>query len=321
MISSLALAIKNLVRPVISLTLIFCLSAWLSSGPSAAPSTPPVIWSSKSQSWVAYEDFVIALRRTDLIFLGELHDNPEHHQHRARLLVDLNRTNLHVVFEQLPSQASFLIPGKGSNLLGHLRTKGFNDKAWQWPLHEPLFSAAQRLGIWVTGGNLAPSQGRRFYSDGLNAVPRNIKLILDKAPLSAIALAELDTALIEGHCGHLPERLLPVMRLVQQSTDISMVLSAVASLPAVVIAGNGHVQKNFGMPHYVSYLRPASNVASVGFLESPLVEAYITDTQAVALAAIPPPALREQQAFDFVWMTSKIDREDPCKALINFKQR
>jgi uncharacterized iron-regulated protein len=40
------------------------------------------------------------------------------------------------------------------------------------------------------------------------------------------------------------------MRLVQQSTDISMVINALTSLPAVVIAGNGHVQKNFGMPHY-----------------------------------------------------------------------
>jgi uncharacterized iron-regulated protein len=311
----------NLIRFVTFLTVTIFLSAWLSSGFFAAPLTRPAVWSSKSQTWITYEDLVKHLQRADLIFLGELHDNPQHHEHRARLLEDLNRRNLHVVFEQLPSQAPFLIPREGGSLLAYLQSKGFNEKAWQWPLHEPLFLAAQRIGLSVTGGNLIPGQGRRFFSDGLNAVSGDIKSVLDNVPLSAVALEELDVALIEGHCGHLPESMLPTMRLVQQSTDISMALSAVASLPAVVIAGNGHVQKNFGMPHYASYLRPTSNVASVGFLESALLGVSNNSPQEVALTATEPPPLRDQQLFDFIWMTTRIDREDPCKALINFNQR
>lgn len=318
---SIAPAAAGLVGLLTSLAVTFCVSVWLSSGLSAAPLNLPSVWSSKSRAWITYEDLVSDLRHADLVFLGELHDNPHHHKYRARLLGDLHRTNLHVVFEQLPSQSPFLIPGEGVSLLEVLKLKGFNGEAWQWPLHEPLFLAVQRYGLAVTGGNLIPGQGRRFFADGLNAVPGEIKAILEKAPLSATALAELDAALIEGHCGHLPKGLLPAMRLVQQSTDISMALSAVASLPAIVIAGNGHVQKNFGMPHYAGYLRPTSKVVSVGFLESSVLDARNTSVRAAIPIALEPPALRDQQLFDFIWFTALIDREDPCKAIINFNRR
>ena len=312
---------SRLVRSSSFLTIVFCLTVWFASGLSAAPLTRPAIWSSTSQTWFGYEDLVKNLRRTDLVFLGELHDNPEHHKHRARLLGDLNRANLHVVFEQLPSQESFVIPRAENSLLQHLQLKGFNDRAWEWPLHEPLFAAAQRIGLPVTGGNLLPGLGRRFLSDGSNAVPEGIKAVLEQAPLSAAALADLDAALIEGHCGHLPKSMLPIMRLVQQSTDISMVINALTSLPAVVIAGNGHVQKNFGMPHYANHLLRTRNVIAVGFLESPPLKAAVAESRSGTLSAVEIPAIGDQQLFDFIWVTTRIDREDPCKTPINFNHR
>ncbi len=72
---------------------------------------------------------------------------------------------------------------------------------------------------------------------------------------------------------------------------------------SVLIAGNGHVRRDRGVPFY---LKSPKNVVSVGHLE---VEKSLTDPRAYAVSmgasALP---------FDYVVFTPRATDEDPCEA-------
>lgn len=280
----------------------------------AAQPMPDQIWSTAAQRWLPYAEFVQTLRAADLVFLGEQHDNPFHHEARATLIADLARPGLQLVFEQLPAQDRFTIPSQETNVLGLLRARGFQDKAWGWPLHAPLFSVAQRLAIPIAGGNLQPGLGRRVYAEGTQALPLAIQQALASASLTGAAREALDRALVDGHCGQLPASMAPVMRLIQQATDLSLLLAADAERPAIVIAGNGHVQKTFGIPQYAQQLYPDTRHWAVGFLETSTAKRRDDQTVSVGDEEKPSDPTREdQQRYDFIWPTPAVDREDPCK--------
>lgn len=288
-------------------------SMLLASGLSAQP-VPEAIWSSAGQRWLPYAEFVQTLRAADLVFLGEQHDNPFHHEARAKLIADLARPGLRLVFEQLPAPGRFTIPPQEADVLGILRAQGFQDKAWGWPLHAPLFSVAQRLAIPIAGGNLQPGLGRRVYAEGTQALPLAIQQALASTSLTGSAREALDRALLDGHCGQLPPSMAPVMRLIQQATDLSLLLAAQTELPSVVITGNGHVQKTFGIPRYVQQLYPAARSWSVGLLErSSTTVSNVPIPPAVGTKNPEEPSVEDQQRYDFIWLTPAVDREDPCK--------
>jgi hypothetical protein len=110
----------------------------------------------------------------------------------------------------------------------------------------------------------------------------------------------------EGHCGVLPPRLHAPMVLAQRARDVAMALAMQAahrdsgpahSGPArtVLIAGNGHVRRDVGVPHVLASLGvPAARVVAVGYLEPGL------------------PTL----GFDLVDVApAPAGRPDPCEAL------
>jgi len=285
----------------------------MAPGLSAQPA-PDAIWSTAAQRWLPYAEFVQTLRTADLVLLGEQHDNPFHHEARARLIADLARPGLRLVFEQLPAQGRFVIPPEATDLLGMLRARGFQDKAWGWPLHAPLFSVAQRLAIPIVGGNLQPGLGRRVYAEGTQALPLAIQQALASTSLTGSAREALDRALLDGHCGQLPPSMAPVMRLIQQATDLSLLLAAHTELPSVIIAGNGHVQKTFGIPVYARQLYPAARSWSVGLLERAISlppDHQVRPVEGIDLPQTPP--VEDQERYDFIWVTPTVDREDPCK--------
>ncbi|HSG21034.1 MAG TPA: ChaN family lipoprotein, partial [Burkholderiaceae bacterium] len=146
-----------------------------------AQTVSEAIWSTAAQRWVSYAELVQTLRAADLVFLGEQHDNQAHHETRARLVADLSRPGLTLVFEQLPAQGRFTIPPQEPDLLTVLRVQGFQEKAWAWPMHAPLFAVAQRLAIPLSGGNIQSGLGRRVYAEGPQALPIEIQQALASA--------------------------------------------------------------------------------------------------------------------------------------------
>lgn len=234
------------------------------------------------------------MRASDYVLLGEQHDNRIHHQRRGELLAELARPGSAapvVVAEHLVrgQQVQF-----GPDLQASLVAAGFDAKGWQWPIHEPLFAGIARAGLPLIGGNVARDLVRQVARSAPSAVPAELGAVLDAAPLPAPAQAALDEDLGDGHCGMLPVSRLGGMRMAQRARDASMWLALrdAGTRPAVLLAGNGHVRTDFGVPQIGLTQRPQARIVSVGFLET-----------GAQVAGAP---------YTHVWITAPAQRGDPC---------
>ena len=238
----------------------------------------------------------------DLVLLGELHDNPTHHLVRGRLIAALADRKPAIVFEQFAkSEQPIDPPAAGEALETWLDRNGFDRRGWNWPLHRPVVEAALAHGRALLGTGLSRESLRSVVRGGVAAAPAPLRELIERVPMDSVARTEVDRELIEGHCGQLPPSMLPGMRAAQEARDASMteaLLAAVASGPAWLIAGNGHVRADMGVPRMLRVLAPDRTMLVVGFLER------------TADGAMPAPG--DRRPYDLVVVTPPATREDPC---------
>ena len=239
------------------------------------------------------------IAQQDVVLLGEIHDDTRHHALRGELLRELSgRRPLHVVAEQLESGKTYR---KQDTLLAGLEQAGFDPRLWAWPAHETLFASIDAAGIPLAGGNIEIAQARGISRQGESAVPAPLLADIRQAPLSPAGRQQLDDDLLAGHCGFLKPAMLPNMRLTQRARDASM-FEALQARPAgslgVLIAGNGHVRMDYGVPVMLARHAPQTRWMSIGFIE-----------QEDALEA-DLPALKTR--YTHVWITPALKRGDPC---------
>lgn len=239
-------------------------------------------------------ELLAIVRQADVVLLGEQHDNPLHHQRRGALIAELGPGTV-VVAEQLPRGGRV---AAGADLLTRLQAAGFDSKAWGWPLYRDLFGPPLEAGLALLGGNAPVELVRRIAREGPSAWPDDVRQRLESAPLAAEAQAALDRDLIDGHCGHLPAARLPAMRAAQRSRDASMAQvlleqRAAGARPVVLVAGNGHVRTELGVPLLLRAAQPGLRLVSIGFGEP-------------GWAAAGAP-------YTHLWTTPGVDRGDPCE--------
>lgn len=238
-------------------------------------------------------ELLAAIAGSDYLLLGELHDNPLHHQRRGELLADLPKTTA-VVAEHL--ELGRPVANNGP-LLDTLEAAGFDAGNWRWPLHGPLFSAIRDRGLSLAGGNIARSTARAIVREGQAALPPALAEIVAGNPLTAGMTATLDAELLRSHCGQVPAALIPGLRLAQQGRDAAMFAGLVQATgkPAVLLAGNGHVRKDYGVPRLLTQQLPESRRISIAFVE-----------------AGAEPRAGGEAAYDYLWITEAAVRTDPC---------
>jgi uncharacterized iron-regulated protein len=240
------------------------------------------------------------------VLLGEIHDNPAHHQARAVLLQRLlsEQPNTVVVMEQMGRDRDAALAQSLSQYPGdveHLLQAGqFDRKAWAWPLHQPVLDVAVQRAAGVRGGNLERDQVRRIVREGDAAWPDDLLALRNRTPWGEPQQQTLVQDIQDGHCGAMPNAMLPGMVNAQRARDVAM---AQAMLQArregaqrvVLIAGNGHVRRDVAVPLYLQAAGvAASDIQSVAYLE-PGSDA--TAAQYDQSERAPPP-----------------DRPDPCAA-------
>jgi uncharacterized iron-regulated protein len=236
------------------------------------------------------------LRSADIVLLGELHDNPFHHQARAGFIPRFANGKTTIVAEHLPAGGRVTSTGEAGS---DLEAAGFNRSGWGWPLHQPLFESVLGSGYALIGGNLPAGFSKELITQGQAAMALPMARSYEQSALPDPARAQLEQDLVDGHCGKLPEKYLAPMKLVQRATDISMATALLAHRPAVLVAGNGHVRRDYGVPQVLSALDPSLKISSIGFYENG------TDRKELikSLAG----------RYDFVWLTDKAERGDPCE--------
>ena len=244
---------------------------------------------------ISVEVLAERLRSADIVLLGELHDNPHHHQARASLIPQFATNKTTIVAEHLPTGRRVTSTGES---LSDLEAAGFNRDGWGWPLHQPLFESVLGRGYALIGGNLPAGFSKELMSQGQAAMSLTMARAYEQAVLPAPARSRLEQDLIEGHCGKLPDKYLVPMKLVQRATDISMATALITHRPSVLVAGNGHVRSDYGVPQVLSVLEPSLKISSVGFYESGTDRTELIKSLA--------------GRYDFVWLTDDTQRTDPC---------
>lgn len=269
--------------------------------------------------WIEESALLDALAQTDFVLLGERHDHPDHHRLQARVVRDLVARGRRpaVAFEMLDADDASAVALVSANTQEDPAARAealrqavrWDESGWpDWALYAPVFEAALAAELSIVPANLAPAEARAIGRGGAEALTpaRRAVLGLDE-PLDPATFDALAERIREAHCGHAPEAALARMVDVQRAWDAQLASSLVAAATgantgggAILIAGNEHVRRDRGAPRRLAQLAPDARIATLGLIEiDPLDPSDLPDASA---------------PFDYVWLTPRLDLEDPCEA-------
>ena len=246
---------------------------------------------------------IAAIHDADIILLGEIHDNLFQHRVRADLIGKIQSKEFAIVSEHLVSGSEITYSG---SLLEDLEAIGFNKKAWSWPVHEVLYKKFEELGLPVFGGNLSQEDINNIYVGKKFSQSDTLTPIVKRNALDSQSKDKLLNDLVVGHCGVVEEDFLSFMFKVQRLRDASMAYIANKLAPAIVIAGNGHVRRDYGVPQILKKMNPNSNVISIAFLE---IDKLSETTDNLI------KKLFKDADTDYIWLTEAVSRVDQCEKL------
>ncbi len=231
----------------------------------------------------------------DVVFLGEVHDNPHHHANQTEMLKELAPAA--VVFEMLtPEQGEIVTPALLQDKAALEAALDWANGGWpDFAMYYPIFAAAE--GTKIFGAQVTREAARAAIMDG--DIPGLFGEDATRFGLTADLPQEQqqtrEAKQMEAHCNALPESMLSGMVLVQRLRDATLARAIVQAHeatdgPVVVITGNGHARMDWGAP---ALLPDELRVLTVAQFES---------------------ASEGDEPFDYWIVTDPVEREDPCKA-------
>lgn len=283
--------------------------AWLTSLDASSPLVGKA-WDGRARALAPRDRAEASLLDARFVLLGEKHDNPDHHRLQAHALGELVAHGRHpaVLFEMIdldlqPAIDAYLArPDATTDGLGAVLE--WEKRGWPaWSLYRPVFEIAVAAHLKVVATGLGRDVIRAVVKQGLGALPPGLaaRLHLDR-PLTPAMEASLDAEIKASHCGLLPDAMVLPMSLAQRVKDALMadlMLAHEAPDGVVLVAGNGHVRVDRGVPEYLRSSRPGARTVSVSFVE-------------VERGASEPSAYAADQPSDFLVFTPRKDDDDPC---------
>lgn len=231
------------------------------------------------------------------MILGEVHDNPDHHRFQAEAVRELAPQA--IVFEMFDDAAAARLKGiDRTDAVALEAALDWNARGWpDLAQYAPIFSASGAATIF--GGALPRDDVRRAIDDGAAAVfgAEAARFGLD-LPLDPKEQSDREAGQLTAHCDALPEAMLPGMVEAQRLRDAGLARAVVRAIEAtggsvVVITGNGHARRDWGIPTVLTTAAPEISVTAFAQLE--------------ATPEGSPP-------FDQWRITPPAPREDPCAA-------
>ena len=309
--------IPSVVRLSALLAAVLALHASPSTG--AAPAAEPRIWDVRAGRFVSESSLAADLASARYRLLGEVHDNAAHHAIRARLIVAIATTGARpaLVMEQFDldrDEALLAAQAAGADAERLADVGRLDRKGWQWPMHKPIVEVALAQHLPIRAGNVPRPQLREEEHAAADDRSQAIGYARFRATRWTDAQAEaLRADIVEGHCGMAPESVLPRIVLAQRLRDAAMaqaLVDAATASGAILIAGNGHVRSDLGVPVYLH--APGLPDAGARSLSVGLIEVDDDDARA---GDFPRQVVAAHPGFDYLWFTPPAAREDPCANL------
>ncbi|MFK7875523.1 MAG: ChaN family lipoprotein [Paracoccaceae bacterium] len=240
----------------------------------------------------AWAELPPAALAADVVILGELHDNPNHHAVQLEFLHVVEPKA--VIYEMLyPSEAARIQAAlqDGQPLDDLLKTLHWSN------LSDYLGLLETRTEI--IGAAVPPDQVRAAFNNGAAVIfgPDAAAFGLT-TPLSKTEQALREDLQFQSHCQAMPLSMMGGMVQAQRLRDAEFARSVVEALqtfgaPVVLITGNGHARNDWGVPAVLRQVVPGYSVFSVGQGED---------------------GLDPMGGFDVVIDSTSVDRADPCDA-------
>lgn len=240
---------------------------------------------------VSYDVF----RDADVVFLGEIHDNPIHHDNQTQALLAIGPKA--VVFEMLvPEQAAQVTQELLDDQHALEAALGWAESGWpDFAMYYPIFAV---LGDAKVFGAQVPREAAGIAFKGgdmsgvLDGAGADFGLTL---PLPKAQQEEREVLQLAAHCDALPEEMLPGMVMAQRLRDARLAQAVTEALaetggPVAVITGNGHARTDWGAP--VLLPKEVSSMSLGQFENEP----------------------KGEQPYDLWVVTEAAEREDPCAA-------
>lgn len=248
--------------------------------------------------WLNSDELLAILSNAGSVAVGERHDNPEHHRLERWLIAQLAAHGElgGVAMEMLDDKQQAIIESETPAQLMALSDDKLQERlewnpGWAWSAYGPTLRQVLTLGVPLRAANL----NRQRIGEIVEA---------NRAPSlpPAIAMAQRQ-ALIDGHCGLLPESMLDGMLAAQVARDKAMA-SALDMLPStsLLICGSGHARRDIGAAYHAD--------------EKPLCLGLVELESEREWRSVLVESVDDGPPFDLVWFTLPIaKREDPCIAL------
>lgn len=291
------------------------------------------IYSAERKELVPAQELGRALALARFVLLGEVHDNPDHHLWQAWGIRTISKLRGARIAEGQPQigivamemiradQFEALDKFYGRNVevprprpaksLGRLLD--WDKSGWpDFKFYEPVVAQAMYERLVIVPASPSRDLSRKASKDWDNALSPNeiTRLGLDRQFTAALQGA-LITEIRDSHCGLIPETAFEKMSRVQRFRDATMadaMLSVGLYKGAILIAGNGHVRRDRGVPYFLSARGiPADKIVTVAHVE--------VDPGKVDPTAYVPAAPDGMPAVDFVVFTPRTDRADPCEKM------
>lgn len=244
------------------------------------------------------EDVVTAMGGADVVLLGEIHDNPEHHRVQAAAVAALAPKA--VVWEMLTAElAAKLDASVIADPAALAEATDWENSGWPpLALYLPVFQAAAGAAQY---GALVPREAARgaMQTGAAEAFGEAAARFGLTEPLPADEQAEREADQQENHCNAMPEEMLPMLVEIQRLRDAVLARAVLQALedtggPVAVITGNGHARADRGVPAYLRRTAPEVSLFALG------------QSEAGQLTGV----------FDAVVDGPATEREDPCEAFL-----
>lgn len=269
------------------------------------------MWDSARAEAISEAELGRQIAEARFVLLGEKHDNRHHHIRQADILTTASSNDRRpaVVWEMIPDGKRAVLKayldGSKATAEGMGPVLNWQESGWpDWELYRPIAAVALSRKLPQYPGNLDGPVVRNLARLGFDGLPdATSRALATNARWTKDDEAALTVDLVDGHCGFMPEGMIGPMGYVQRARDAVMaaaLLEADVGHGAVLIAGNGHVRADRGVPRY---LEPESRVLSIGILEAlPGLEDWTA-------------YLDSPDEFDIVVFTERVETPDRCEAL------
>ena len=236
-----------------------------------------------------------------IVLFGEVHDNAAQHalrldEVRAMLAAGARPALLMEQFDRERQRdidrvgATTPRPDADALILAGSGAPASDSRGWNWAYYRPMIELALVYDLPIFAANVSRTDTRRVISDGLAASG------FDADVPPAITRAQAD-AIERSHCGTLDASQSTRMAAAQIARDqfMARLVTAHAARGVLLLAGNGHVRTDIGVPRW---LPPAvrERTQAIGMLESG------DDV--------------DRTGYDRVVVTPAQARDDPCAALL-----